>query len=70
MIDFLAIILMEIKDEYGVSNVMILGIILGIWGIIIIFKGHLNNHKKESQQNIKAGDNSTNIQINGSDIDV
>ena len=66
MVDFLAIILMEIKDEYGVSNVMI----LGIWGIIIIFKGHLNNHKKESQQNIKAGDNSTNIQINGSDIDV
>ena len=66
MVDFLAIILMEIKDEYGVSNVMI----LGIWGIIIIFKGHLNNHNKESQQNIKAGDNSTNIQINGSDIDV
>lgn len=69
MADFLAIILMEIKSEYGVSSIIILVGMLVIWGVITIFKYYLTNHQKESQQNIEAGNNSINIQINRSNID-
>jgi hypothetical protein len=69
MSDILLAILIDLKNEYGLSSMVIFLIFLCIWGGQAIFR-YRRKRGNFSQQKITAGNKSTNIQVNGSNIDV
>ena len=69
MSDILLTILIDLKNEYGLSSMVIFLIFLCIWGGQAVFR-YRRKRKKFSQQKIIAGNKSINIQVNGSNIDV